>query len=114
MQFGAAEFAMMAALDLAAELGRHRLFAVADAEHRHAGLIDRRRRERRVFVEHGRRTAGQDDAFRLHLAKRAFSFLERHDLAIDLLFAHPPGDELGHLRAEIDDENLVVRLHGVL
>ena len=33
---GAAEFAMMAGLDLAAELGRHGLFAVANAEHRHA------------------------------------------------------------------------------
>ena len=31
----------MPALDLAAELGRHGLLAVADAEHRHAGLEDR-------------------------------------------------------------------------
>src|SRR5262249_19585316 len=30
------------------------------------------------------------------------------DFAIDLFFAHPSRDELGHLRAEIDDENLVV------
>ena len=35
---GAAEFAVMAGLDLAAELRRHRLLAVADAEHRNAGL----------------------------------------------------------------------------
>jgi hypothetical protein len=34
----AAEFAVMAALDLAAELGAHGLFAVADAENRHAGI----------------------------------------------------------------------------
>src|ERR1700722_12367396 len=38
---GAAELAVMAAFDLAAELLRHRLLAVADAEPPHAGLIDR-------------------------------------------------------------------------
>ena len=37
-----------------------------------------------------------------------FSLLKRRDLAIDPLLAHPPGDQLGDLRAEIDDENLVV------
>ncbi len=31
-------------------------------------------------------------------------FLERDDLGIDALLAHPPRDELGDLRAEIDDE----------
>ena len=74
LDLGAAEFAMVAALDLAAELRRHGLFAVADAEHRHAGLIDRRRRERRVLVERRSRPAGEDDAFRLHLGERASAF----------------------------------------
>ena len=110
LHFGAAELAMMAGLDLAAELDRHRLLAIADAEHRHAGLEDRRRRQRRVLVEHRSRTAGQDDAFRLHLAKGGFGFLERHDFAIDFLFAHATGNELRDLRAEIDDQNLVVGL----
>ena len=75
LHFGAAEFAVMAAFDLAAELLRHRLLAIADAEHRHAGLIDRHRRERRVLVEHGRRPAGEDHAFRpqLRSASSAFS-----------------------------------------
>ncbi len=42
---------MVPALDRAAELRRHRLLAVADAEHRHAGVEDRLRRARRyVFV----------------------------------------------------------------
>jgi hypothetical protein len=59
-------------------------------------------------------TAGQDDAFRPHLAERAFGVLERHDLAIDLLLAHAPRDQLRDLRAEIDDENLVVGLRILL
>ena len=46
LDLGAAEFAVMAGLDLAAELMRHGLLAVADAEHRQAGLVDRHRGER--------------------------------------------------------------------
>ena len=40
LDIGAAELAVMAALDLAAELGGHGHLAVADAEHRHAGIED--------------------------------------------------------------------------
>ena len=65
LHLGAAEFAMMAALDLAAELVRHGLLAIANAEHRHAGLIDRRRRKWRFLVEHRSRPARKDDPFRL-------------------------------------------------
>ena len=70
--------------------------------------IDRGRRQRRVLVEHRGRPAGEDHALRPHRREGLVRLLERHDLAIDLLLAHAPGDELGHLRAEIDDENLVV------
>ena len=112
LDFGAAELAMMAALDLAAELLRHRLLAVADAKDRNAGLVERRRRQRRAFLVHRRRPAGQDHRLRPHLAKRAFGLLERHDFRIHALLAHAPRDELGHLRAEIDDQNFVVAGHG--
>src|SRR3954453_650158 len=40
LDLGTAEFAMMPTLDRTAELLRHRLLAVADAQHGHAGLID--------------------------------------------------------------------------
>ena len=108
LDLGAAELAVVAALDLAAELLRHRLLAVADAEHRHAGVIDGLGRKRRVLVEHRGRAAGQDHAARLHRRERGGRVLERHDLGIDPLLAHAPRDQLGHLGAEIDDENLVV------
>ena len=29
----------------------------------------------------------------------------RHDLGVDLQLADPPGDELGVLRTEVDDQN---------
>jgi hypothetical protein len=71
---------MMTALDLAAELLRHGLLAVADAEQRHAGLIDRLWRQRCVFVEDGGGPAGKDHRLRLHLTEHLFGFLVRYDL----------------------------------
>ena len=105
---GTAELAVMPALDQAAELLRHRLLAVADAEDRHARDVDLGRRKRRVRLEHRGGSARQDHALRPQRPERLLGFLERHDLAIDSFFADPPCNELGHLRAEIDDENLVV------
>ena len=46
LDIGAAEFAVVAALDLAAELGGHGHLAVADAEHGNAGIEDFLRRAR--------------------------------------------------------------------
>ena len=48
MNIGAAEFAVMAAFDLAAQLGAHGHLAIADAQHRHAHLEHRLRRARGV------------------------------------------------------------------
>ena len=109
LDIGAAELAVMAALDRAAELGRHGHLAVADAEHGHAGLEDRLRRARRAFLVHRVRPAGQDHRLRLHLKKCRFRLLERHDFGIDALLAHAPRDQLRDLAAEIDDQNLVMR-----
>ena len=109
LDIGAAEFAVMAALDLAAELGRHGHLAVADAEHGHAGIEDRLRRARRAFLVHRFRAAGEDHRLRLHLREGGFGLLERHDFGIDALLAHPARDQLRHLTAEIDDQNLVMR-----
>src|SRR5262249_33694908 len=87
--FSAAEFTVMPAFDLAAELRRHRLLAVADPEQRHAGIVDRLWRERRILVEHGGRAAGEDDRLWLHIAERSFRSLVRHDLGIDLFLTDP-------------------------
>ena len=69
LDLGAAELAVMPALDLAAELRRHRLLAVADAEHRHAGLEDRLRGAGRGRLGHRGRPAREDHAARLHLGE---------------------------------------------
>ena len=60
-------------------------------------------------VVHRGRAAGEDHRLRLHLGEGGFRLLERHDLGIDALLAHPARDQLRHLGAEIDDQNLVMR-----
>src|SRR5215470_12240842 len=60
LRLGAAELAVMPALDGAAELVRHDLLAVADAQYRHARLVDRHRRQRRVLLVHRGRPSRQD------------------------------------------------------
>src|SRR6202044_2005354 len=85
----AAELAMVRALHLAAQLVAHRLHAVADAEHRHAGLEHALRRTRRRAFRQAGRPARQDDAawppgpdtFRIDV--------ERPDLAIHARLAQP-------------------------
>src|SRR5262249_28323706 len=108
LDLGAAEFAVVTAFDLAAELLRHRLLAVADAEHRHAGLIDRHRGERRAFFVHRRRPTGEDDGLGLQLAAGGLGLLVGHEPAIGPLLARAPRDELRPLRAEVDDQDFVV------
>jgi hypothetical protein len=105
LDIGAAEFAVMAALDLAAELVAERLLAVADGEDRHAGIDDRLRGARAALVRHRGRTAGKDHRFRFQALKALFGGLERHDFGIDAGLAHAARDQLGHLAAEVDDED---------
>ena len=59
---GAAELAVVGALDLAAELRAHRLLAVADAEHRHAQLEDDLPARAALALVHRGRAAREDDA----------------------------------------------------
>ena len=59
-----AELAMRRRRDFAAERVGHQLHAVADAEHRHAGVEHRRLAPRRGGFRHAARSARQDDARR--------------------------------------------------
>ena len=109
--FGIAEFAHFTAFDLAAELLGHGLHAVADAKHRHSELEYGRGRARRATLPHGCRSAGQDHTLRRELANEIVGNIVRLQLAIDVAFAHPARDQLRVLRAEIEDEDFLVK-HG--
>ena len=106
---GAAELAGVAALDLAAQLFAHGHLAVADAQHRHAQ--PRTRLAARAGCPLRARwlgTARQDDGRRRHGRQRRLDLVVGMDLAIDAGLAQAPRDQLGHLAAEIDDQDLLV------
>jgi hypothetical protein len=97
--------------DVAAELRRHDLLTVADAEDRHAGVEQTLRCAGRGFQRDRGGAARQDDALRLHPLERLFGGLEGGDFAVDAGFANTARDELGDLAAKVDDENAVGMLH---
>ena len=108
-RLGKTELAFARGLHFAAELGRHGLHAVADAEYRYARLQQLRRRARGFAFGRGLRAAGKDDALNRAALNSVFvgsgSGVERGNLAIHPGFARAAGDELRVLRAEIDDED---------
>ena len=114
LDLGAAELRVMPALDLAAELRRHGLLAVADAEApgcRPRTAPAARGATCRSSPIPGRPTGSPPSASSRE--RPASAFWNGTISRIDALLAHAPGDELGHLGAEIDDEDLVVGLgHG--
>jgi hypothetical protein len=73
--FGPAELAVMAALDLAAEGRADGLLAVADAQHRHPDLEDRRIGAGGLLLGGAGRAAGQDDRRRLEAVQQAATTL---------------------------------------
>ena len=99
------ELAVIGSLDLPSELRRHRLHAVADAKHRHPKLEHRIRRTvaRRLVDRFG--APGEDDALRREGAEPFRVDVERVNLGVHVRLAHPPGDELGVLRAEVEDDD---------
>ena len=107
---GVAELAMRARLDLAAELHRHREHAVADAEHGNAELEHRVGRAQLVLLVGRSVAARQDDPLRRELADERIADVVRMDLAVHVRLAHAPRDQLRDLRAEVEDQDLVVHV----
>jgi hypothetical protein len=87
----------------------HQLHAVADAERRQPKLQHLRVALGRIVIRHALRAAGQDDPDRPLGPNHVDRRVERQDLRIDRQLTQPPGDELGELRAEVENENRLVR-----
>ena len=102
---GVTKFVHRARLDATAELGRHRLHAVADTEHRHAERKHRRWGDRRIFLRDRLWTAREDDALGREGTNVFIPGVPRMDFAIDAEFAYPTRNELGVLRTEIEDQD---------
>jgi hypothetical protein len=95
----------VAPLDLAAELVRHRLHAIANAENRDPEMEHRFGCLVGGFFVHAGMAPGEDDALEQTVGRVVTDPFVGHiagmHLAIDMRLAHAPGDELGDLGAEI-------------
>ena len=91
--------------DVAAELARHELRAVADTEDGDATAPYRRVGFRGRLVVHRHRAAGQDDRARPAPFEFGIRRVVRQELGIDVELANPSGDQLGELAPEIEDDH---------
>ena len=104
---GAAEFLMLAQRNAAAELGAHRLHAVADPQHRHAEPEHDLQGARRGGLGQRGGTARQNDPAWGKIADPIFGNRKGLDLAVDPALTHAARDQLGDLAAEIEDQDPV-------
>jgi len=99
--------------DLPAEQVRHQLHPVADAKHRHPEGEHARGPQGRTLLVDRRGPAREDDAARPEGPHRGDCRGAGPDLAVDASLADAPGDQLGVLRAEIEDQDpLGVQISG--
>ncbi len=107
-KLGAAELAVVARLDRAAELLGHGLLAVADAQDGHLGGEDGGVGRGRGALDHRGRAAREHDGLGVELFQRGLvDRLEGVDFAVDPGFAQAAGDQLGDLGTKIDDQQTV-------
>ena len=100
-----AELRRARALDGAAEVARHELHAVADAERRDAEREDLRVELRRALGVHGRRAAGEDERRRVSRGQLRSRQPVTDELRVHARLADTARDELAVLPAEVDDEH---------
>jgi hypothetical protein len=96
-------FAVRAAGDVAAEHLAHQLDAVADTEDRETHLEDARVRMGRALRLHAVGATGEDDAHDAVGAQGLGRDAEGIDARVDVALTDAARDDLGQLRAEIED-----------
>src|SRR5262249_19138167 len=102
-------FAFGGALDVAAENKSEKLEAVTDPERRQAEGEDLGGNTRCVFGVDARGASRENHGARAQAADFLEREIVRMDLAVDAELADAPRDELGGLRAEVEDEDGVAR-----
>ena len=112
LQLGMAELALAGRHHHAAEVAGQELHAVADAEDRHAELEELLGNGRGARLVDRLGPAGEDDPLGREGLDRRQLHVEGMQLAVDVGLAHPPGDQLGVLGAEIENEDFfLVDIH---
>ena len=113
--FGIAKFAGIAAGHLAAQLLRHGLHAVANAQHGQAQL-EYGIRGAVIYLVHAGMAAREDDALERAigrvLAHPVATYVAGVHFAVHVRLADAAGDELGNLGAKVEDEDFLMRHDG--
>ena len=109
-----AELRDAGAVDCAAELERHQLGAVADAERGDAELEQLGVDVRRAFRVDRGRPAAQDERERVARTNPLRRDVMRNELGVDAALAHAARDQLRVLAAEVDDEDRALLRRGFL
>src|SRR5690606_13410151 len=109
--FGIAEFAHIGALDLAAQLCRHGLHTIADAEHGHAQFKYALRYARCFIFVNRIRAAGKNDAGGIEFTDEIIGDIPRMQFTVDIGFTHAARDELRVLGAEIENQDFCVHMY---
>ncbi len=105
VQFRLSELGHARALDAPPQLERQQLRPVADAQGRHAQLEEARVDAGSLPGVHRGRAAAQDQSDRISAAHFRRRDRVRNELGVDATLAHPPGDELRVLAAEVEHEH---------
>ncbi len=113
---GVAEFVLFTGNHLAAQLLGHGLHAVADTQHRNAGLEYRIGGTGRFGGGDRLRATGKNDALGRKLADFLGGHVEGTDFTVHADFPHPAGDQLGVLGTEVQNQDALGMdiLHGSL
>ena len=104
-ELGLAELRDARPLDAPAEVLRHELHAVADAERRDPELEDARIDLRRAIRVDGSRPAREDERQRVARTERLRCDRVRDELRVDAALAHAPRDQLRVLAATVQNEH---------
>jgi len=94
--------------DVSAREVREELHPVAQAKHGRVQLQELWIGGGDAFTVDGVGTAREDDPLRLPLPDPVHGASRWMDLAVDVGLPHPPGDQLGVLGSEVDDQDAIV------
>ncbi len=106
MKIGMAIFAFTGGHDLTTKMSTHQLHAVADPQHRDAQFKKLLSNLWRTLFIDRFRTTGKDNPAGFKGLNLLKPHIKRMQLTVDMSLSHPPGDQLGVLRTEIEDQNL--------
>ena len=103
--FRSAVFSSRKTLDLSSQYMAGKLHSVADAQDRDAQLEQLRIALWGTLGVHARGTPGKNQPERGNLTHTLGGNVVSHDFAVNMLFAHPTGDQLGKLRTKIQHQH---------